>query len=145
MHENDDLPKDFKEFVNQFINMIQNGDILDKMSRDVVNMGFVVNIGPDGVPHISQYNPESINPQDEDLLYDVLDQKDYYELILEVPGISRKDQIIFTLKDNTMKVVAENETIRYKTKIIFEKPISDDISIDLKNRTAIIKIPIIQL
>ncbi len=95
---------------------------------NIKSFGFSINIGPDGIPHITPLNPGEIpfgvnipgmqpGIVSEQPYYEVLDNGDSYTVIVELQGIRSIDEIDIKFNEQNIVIDAKNESRQYHVDI----------------------------
>lgn len=128
-----ELPEEFRRFM-------ENTDMSDMLNGAFKQVGFSLNIGPDGIPKINMMDLDGANPLDmfsnlkqqsefETPYYEIMDFEDYINIIVELPGIANLDEINMDFTDDGLEIIAENliSNIKYKSLINLDKSHQKDL------------------
>ncbi len=128
-----DLPEEFRRFM-------ENTDMSKMLEGAFKQIGFSMNVGPDGVPKINMMDMDGTNPMDalkklkqepefETPYSEIMDFDDHFNIIIEIPGIHELDDIKMDFNEDGLEIIAENMSanIKYKTTINIDKSLKKNI------------------
>lgn len=156
----DKIPKDIMdnllhgELPEEFRRFMENTDMSDMLEGAFKQIGFSMNMGPDGIPKINMMDMKDVDPNKilnnikqqpdfETPYHEIMDFEDYFNLIVEIPGIHVLNDVKMDFTDDGLEIIAENTVadIKYKTVINLDKSHKKDLK-DVNLNNGILEITI---
>jgi HSP20 family molecular chaperone IbpA len=142
-----ELPEEFRRFM-------ENTDMSDMLEGAFKQIGFSMNVGPDGVPKINMMDMDGMNttdifnnlnqqPKFETPYHEIMDFEDHFNIIVELPGIHVLDDVKMDFTEDGLEIIAENPIAdaKYKSIINIDKSHKNDLK-DVNLNNGILEISI---
>ena len=125
--------KMFEEMDRMFEEMLSEPFIMEKGEHKVYGpyyYGFSITIGPDGVPQVREWGnirPGPVKPIIKDTIEpftDVFDEGDHYRVIIDMPGVDKKDISVEATEDRL--IVSAQGQRKYYKEIRFKEKVNPE-------------------
>lgn len=134
MNEDDKIPDELKNFFDSLSEMFTN--MMNNVSANDLGgtFGFSIKLGGDDMPTFTTEN--IIQPA-----VDIFEHNEYYEIILEIVGVTDTSQVHVEVSENNCIITAlAADGTHYECPLQLAKKLSSKYEIDVKNRLVLVKL-----
>jgi HSP20 family protein len=108
-------PRDIDDFDRLFDEILREFEKFFGGVGGPVVRGFSITIGPDGKPIFREFGPERRLGEEREVEVDVIDAKDHYDIIADMPGLNEKD---IDVEFREGKLVLKGKGVRSYYKVV---------------------------